>query len=671
MSTRQRAAVVLGLLVLMTGFGVMAVASTPDGGRAIGIWPSALATATYLFATRWQRLVLVPVSGVLCIGSVWLGGRPADVAIGLGLGLSVESYVTWRLLTGGRDGRVGLRTMQDLSRLIVAVGSGALVMSLAGVLTSTATGWGDPFVLAATVGTSSLAAQLTLLPVVCEWRQHPALAGPVERAAQWLLLLATTCAVFIPTDIPSLVLLVLPVLAWGAVRSGSIEAALQMIFVVGLAILLTTYGRGPFARPDLRFDVPPDTQGILLGTFGTVCALVMLTLNLTVGEQHENARQVAAERDRLRNVVDGITGTAIIGADLDGLITLFNPGAQRLLGYDAEDVLGRPTRILHSDRDIAAKAAELGVPDDYEEVGSRLIGVGPTQMGFVRKDGEERQHLMSLNQVIDDRGEVIGYVSTSEDVTERLRAEARLVEALETERQAVEQLREVDRVKDAFVSSVSHELRTPITSILGYTELLEDGTLGNLEAPQADALGRIRRNSDRLLTLISELLTLSRVQAAEDGLETSQVVDLAQVVAAGVAVLSPTVASRDLQLTVDLPSLPIQVTGDRDMLERVVINLTDNAVKFTPDGGQVSVALTSSSGHAVLEVADTGIGVPAHEQQRLFDRFFRSSLAQHHAIPGSGLGLSIAHKIVEKHGGTLEVRSEAGRGSTFRVRLPV
>ena len=97
-------------------------------------------------------------------------------------------------------------------------------------------------------------------------------------------------------------------------------------------------------------------------------------------------------------------------------------------------------------------------------------------------------------------------------------------------------------------------------------------------------------------------------------------------------------ARRDVELTVDLPSSPVPVTGDREMLERVVINLTDNAVKFTPDGGHVSVALTSAPGQAVLEVADTGIGVPANEQQRLFDRFFRSSLAQQHAIPGSGLG---------------------------------
>ena len=409
---------------------------------------------------------------------------------------------------------------------------------------------------------------------------------------------------------------------------------------------------------------------MLLASFGTVCALVVLALRLTVGEQYEYARQVAAERDRMRNVVDGITGVAIIGADLDGRVNLFNPGAERLLGYDPDDMMGQSTRVLHSDRVVAQKARELGLPADFAQVAQALIGRGPVEMGFVRKDGEERQHRMSLNKVTDDRGRPIGYVSTSEDITERLQAEARLVEALETERQAVEQLREVDRVKDAFVSSVSHELRTPITSIRGYTELLVDGELGELAPRQLDAVRRIGTNSSRLLSLISELLTLSKLQARGLDDEVHEVVDLTQVVTAGISVLSPTVARRDVELTVDLPSAPVQVTGDRDMLERVVINLTDNAVKFTPDGGRVDVALTCDDGTAVLDVVDTGIGVPAHEQQRLFDRFFRSSLAQESAIPGSGLGLSIAHNIVERHGGTLEVVSEAGAGSTFRVRLP-
>jgi PAS domain S-box-containing protein len=675
-STPPRAVVVIGLLVLMTSFGVLAVTATPEHGHGIGIWPVALATATLMVSSRPATRTWVPALGLVAAATIWAGGRSSGVAVGLGAGLALEAGVTWWIVCRGRRERAPLETVVDLARFLVAVSAGALTMAAASIVTSLATGWGTPLLLALTIGSSSLAAQLTLLPFFCRLRNHPPLAGRVERWAQWALLLAVTVAVFVPTDFPSLVVLVLPVLAWGALRNGSYESLAQMAVAVGVSLPITTAGYGPFARPDRRFDVPVDLQGILLAAFAAVCALVVLALRLTVGEQYENARQVVAERDRMRNVVDGIDSVAIIGAGLDGRITLFNPGAQRLLGYAATELLGQSTRLLHSDRSVTEKAAALGVSDDFSVVAQALMGAGPSEMGFVRKDGEERRHAMSLNRVIDARGEAIGYVSTSEDITERVRAEARLVEALETERQAVEQLREVDRVKDAFVSSVSHELRTPITSILGYTELLEEDALGPLAPEQRDAVFRISRNSNRLLNLISELLTLSKVQAhgiATDG----EVMDLTQVVLAGLAVLSPTVARRDLELTVDLPSSPVPVTGDREMLERVVINLTDNAVKFTPDGGRVSVALTvspgspGSPGQAVIEVADTGIGVPEHEQQRLFDRFFRSSLALHHAIPGSGLGLSITQKIVEEHGGSLEVASEAGQGSTFRVRLPV
>ena len=670
MSRPPRAAVVVGLLVLMTAFGLMAVTGVPEGSRGIGIWPVALATATLMVSSRPAVPVWLAGLTALAVATIWVGGRPPGVAVGLGIALVAEVWVTWRILCAGRRERAELLTMVDLARFLVAVAAGALTMAGISILTSLLTGWGSPPLVALTTGSSSLAAQLTLLPFFCRFRNRPPIAGPIERWAQWTVLVAVTFAVFVPTDFPSLVLLVLPVLAWGALRNGSYESLAQMAVAVAIAIPATTYGYGPFTRPDRRFDVPVDLQGILLATFAAVCAMVVLALLLTVGEQFEYARQVVAERDRMHNVVDGIDSVAIIGADLEGRVTLWNPGAERLLGYAAAEMLGQSTRSLHSARGVAEKAAELGLVNDFSVVAQALMGAGPSEMGFVRKDGDERRHWMSLSRVVDARGQAIGYVSTSEDITERLQAEARLVAALDTERQAVEQLREVDRVKDAFVSSVSHELRTPITSILGYTELLEEAALGPLTSDQLDAVDRISRNSSRLLTLISELLTLSKVQAEAD-VTGEEIVDLAQVVAAGLAVISPTVSRRDVELTVSLPSSPVRVIGDREMLERVVINLTDNAMKFTPDGGHVSVALTSSRGHATLEVADTGIGVPAHEQQRLFDRFFRSSLAQQHAIPGSGLGLSIAHKIVERHGGTLEVSSEAGQGSTFRVRLPV
>ena len=176
-----------------------------------------------------------------------------------------------------------------------------------------------------------------------------------------------TVAVFVPTDFPSLVLLVLPVLAWGALRNGSYESLAQMAVAVGISM---PSPRPATARSRARtsgFDLPVDLQGILLATFAIVCALVVLSLRLTVGEQLENARQVGAERDRLQNVVDGITGVAIIGADLEGRCTLFNPGAERLLGYDAAEVLGQSTRMLHSDRAVAAKGGRA-------RRGRRLLG---------------------------------------------------------------------------------------------------------------------------------------------------------------------------------------------------------------------------------------------------------------------------------------------------------
>ena len=219
----------------------------------------------------------------------------------------------------------------------------------------------------------------------------------------------------------------------------------------------------------------------MLAAFIIDCALIVVPLILSVGEQLENARQVAAERDKVQNIVNGAAGVAIIGTDEHALVTLFNPGAERLLGYTAEEMIGRTTRTLHSDEAIAEKAHELGVDEDFAAVAQAIIEMpGPTDMRFVRKDGEERSHSMSLNRIEDDRGKLIGYVSTSEDITERLRAQEAALEALETERRAVERLREVDQVKDAFVSSVSHELRTPITSILGYIEMLEDGAYGEL-----------------------------------------------------------------------------------------------------------------------------------------------------------------------------------------------
>jgi signal transduction histidine kinase len=276
---------------------------------------------------------------------------------------------------------------------------------------------------------------------------------------------------------------------------------------------------------------------------------------------------------------------------------------------------------------------------------------------------------MTLSPIRDQRGQVTGYVLTSEDVTDEVAARQALVDALETERRAVERLREVDHVKDTFVSSVSHELRTPITSIIGYLEMLLEDEFGELSGHQRNAVHRIDTNSKRLLSLIDELLTLARIQ--EGKAEVKEHVDLRDVAHTAYDVVAPSWAQRTLSTALSLPDYEVAVTGNRELLERMLVNLVGNAVKFTPDGGEVALRLVTEHGNAVLTVSDTGIGIPEEEQQHLFTRFFRSSLAQRSAIQGSGLGLSLARAVAEEHGGTLQVDSRPGEGATFSVRIPL
>lgn len=656
----------VALLVLTVGiFGATAVWGAPDDGKVIGIWPVGLATGAAILARGRQVPVVVGAVGILAFATIAGGGRPVDVALGYALGITVETALVWGILTRGRSGPVALRTDRDLRVYLLACGVGGVVGAVTGVLTSALAGWGSPGTVALALGTAHLGSQLAVIPLFAGLPDHRASARAGERALQWVAIATVTPLVFLPHEFPSVVFLAIPILAWSAFRMSPLEALLQMVAVLAFAIVMTTLGWGPFADVPADYGMTSDARGVLLASYAVTCALIVVPLMLRAGVHIETSRSASAERDRMQNVVDGTQGVAIIGTDEQGRITLFNPGAERLLGYGRDEVLGRPTRFLHSDEAVSRKAAELGVEDDFPIVVRAILerDLVATEMGFVRKDGEERSHAMTLSQISDERGHVVGYVSTSEDITERMRTQSALEEA-------VDRLREVDAVKDAFVSSVSHELRTPITSILGYLEMLEDGSYGELTALQRDAVRRVSSNSDRLLGLIDDLLTLSRVQ--ESGLGGfERAFDLRAVVEAGYAVVAPGMKVRRLRMSMTLPEDPVPFLGDRDLMERLVVNLVGNALKFTPEGGSVDVRLEVLGDFAQLAVADTGIGIPEAEQPKLFTRFFRSELAQKNAIQGSGLGLSISRGIVEKHGGSVAVTSTVGEGTTFLVRLPV
>lgn len=658
---------------LMALFGFMAVWGAPEGGRVTGIWPAGLATGCLLLARRRHTAGILGVILLVAFVTIWLGGRPADVALGFAVGSALEAWVVSRLFTDGVDVKPSLRSDDDLRAYFVSAGAGGVVAAAIGCATSAVTGWGSPVLVAASIGTAHLASNLTLIPFFCRLPNQESVAGTGERLLQWATILVVTPVVFLPQDFPSVVFAAIPVLAWGALRISPREALAQLVAVLAFAIIMTTAGSGPFADVPVRYGLPVDARGVLLASYAITCVIIVVPLMIRVGEQIASAREAAAERDKVQRIVDGATGVAIIGTDHDGRVTLFNPGARLLLGYDVGDVLGRSTRMFHSRVAIRDKAAELGVDDDFMDVVRELVlpeGAG-THLRFLRKDGIERTHAITLSQIVDDRGRTTGYVSTSEDVTDQLGVQRALEEALASEREAADRLREVDAVKDAFVSSVSHELRTPMTSILGYLEMLGEGAYGELNDGQVNAVHRVSENTTRLLGLIDDLLTLSRVDS--DGfVHHDRVFDLTEAVGASFEVVAPGWSARDLDVTLVLPDEPVPLLGERDMIERVVLNLLSNALKFTPDGGAIRLSLAVDGDEAEIVVSDTGIGVPAQEQDRLFTRFFRSTLAQKQAIPGSGLGLSITRAIVEQHGGRIDFTSgEPGSGTTFCVRLPV
>jgi PAS domain S-box-containing protein len=660
------------VVLLMAVTGTVAVWGAPDGGRVTGIWPAGLATGCLLLARRRSTGRILLAIFVTAFGTVWLGGRPWEVALGFSLGSTLEAFVVARLFTDGRDPRPSLRSDDDLLSYFRACGAGAVVIATAGFVTSLLTGWGNPGLVAVSVSSAHLASNMVVVPFFCRPPNQESIATRSERVIQWLTIVVVTPFAFLPTDFPSVVFVAIPVLAWGALRLSPKESLSQLVAVLAFAIFMTTAGFGPFADVPDRYDMPVDTRGVLLALFAITCAVIVVPLMIRVGEQIATARESAAERDIVQRIVDGATGIAIIGTDQDGRVTLFNPGAERLLGYESSEVLGEHTTMFHSAGAIKDKAQEFGVRANFLDVVLEMTkpSAAGTLIRFRRKDGAERMHAMTLSRLVDARGRTTGYVSTSEDVTDALEAQRALEEALEAERQAADRLREVDSVKDAFVSSVSHELRTPMTSILGYLEMLGEGAYGDLSRDQNNAVHRVSDNTQRLLGLIDDLLTLSRVD--NDGFDyVDRVFDLREAVRAAYGVVSPAWQARPLAVSLGLPEEPVPLLGDRDMIERVTLNLLGNAVKFTPDGGSIYVGLDVEGDNAVITVSDSGIGVPAQEQAQLFNRFFRSTLAQKRAIPGSGLGLSITRAIVEKHGGTIDFTSEPGEGSTFRVRLPV
>jgi signal transduction histidine kinase len=320
----------------------------------------------------------------------------------------------------------------------------------------------------------------------------------------------------------------------------------------------------------------------------------------------------------------------------------------------------KPIGALELDQDYRAVAVTVG------EARNRLVlilGIALLVLYLAlfpilrRVTGELASRNRRLREHALERGSLL-------EAERAARAEAESIQRLLADQN--ERLRELDQMKDEFVSLVSHELRTPLTSIRGYLELFRDS--GDLTPKQREFLKVVDRNSQRLLELVGDLLFLAKVDAGAFEIDLEEV-DLAQVVEESIEACRPMAESRKIELVASVGNPP-PLVGDRARLAQVLDNLVSNALKFTETGGRVEVTLSSDDGHVLLEVKDTGLGIDPEEQPLLFERFFRSSRATENAIPGTGLGLAITKAIVERHGGWITLESEEDVGTTVRVEIP-
>jgi signal transduction histidine kinase len=230
------------------------------------------------------------------------------------------------------------------------------------------------------------------------------------------------------------------------------------------------------------------------------------------------------------------------------------------------------------------------------------------------------------------------------------------------------EMRELGSAQCDFVSKISHELRSPLTGVLGYVELLIDGAPGTQNEEQLRMLGVVQRNSRQLLGLIEDLLTISRMDAEEDEM-TIGTVDPRDVIAQVQDTTAPAVAKAELDLIIDLgPDVRLQ--GDHEQLERAVLNLVSNAVKFTMAGGRIEILTRTTGGDIAISVRDTGSGIPIAEQDQLFTRFFRGRQSRQQQVQGTGLGLYIVKHIVQSHRGVMKFASSP-KGSVFTMVLPI
>ena len=361
--------------------------------------------------------------------------------------------------------------------------------------------------------------------------------------------------------------------------------------------------------------------------------------------------EAEAAHARLAAIVESAED-AVISSTLDGMITSWNVGAERLYGYTANEMIGRSfTVLLVDDEDQATQSPA-------SESGAQVVQFETRRR---RRDGTLIDVAVTRSPVFDRDGALVGVSTITRDISARKRADEALRVALQDAQAGI-------RAKNLFLAVMSHELRTPLQAILGYADLLRGGPAESLTPDQAEDLGAIHRGATRMVTLIEQMLDLSRLEAGRLEL-TEETVDLSDIIEQVRQDVAPQAAEKGLVLHVDLPPALPSARGDAMRMHQILLNLVSNAVKFTESGG-VDISAAVAGDEIAASVRDTGIGIAPETLPFIFDEFNQVDGSIARRFGGAGLGLAIARGLAEQMGGRISVESQPRAGSTFTLWLP-
>ncbi|OFI37620.1 two-component sensor histidine kinase [Arthrobacter sp. SW1] len=440
------------------------------------------------------------------------------------------------------------------------------------------------------------------------------------------------------------VLVVLPVF-WLCASGLYPRTAILLSFLGPLGIVWAPWFiKGSFTAQDLT---RPFLFPILMVGIGV--SVSVMTLSMVRQQRALEAKDAALKaafdtskrQERLLNTVMEALPLGVVAVDGGGHDILMNHRQRRThrLATPADIADPNESQLLVFEEDRTTP-----VPAERRPVRRAVLGEQFTdQLVWIGSGPEQRAFTASAQPMFDDDNTFAGSVVVFSDVTE-------LVNAL--------------AAKDDFVSNVSHEFRTPLTSILGYLELILDEPDG-LDSTARTHLGVVQRNAERLLALVSDLLSVRSGHV----IIRPQAVDVAELVRASVASAGPRAAQAGIRFSVDAPD-SLEAHVDASRMSQVLDNLISNAIKYSPDGGDVTVTVWQEDSEVLCRVADTGMGMTEDEQDQAFAKFFRARSVRNSTIPGIGLGLPISKAIVEAHGGSITLRSTPGEGTSFTVRMP-